>query len=167
MTYRPFLPGYLSEDRTDDRPGMPDTARRLTRIAAMGIIAVDSHSSTGWIRNDFSADPALLAQLPETGVWETGISARAGTNDRTSTFALTGRQVVRFAGHDTRSVGDCSYPVWVIEHERTIERPDRAPSVQLFRQWWAPALGVAIGVTDAAAEGYGPEIPFARIEALP
>ena len=168
MIYRPFLPGLVSEERIDDRPDMPANARRVLRLSALGIIGVDSHGSTAYIRHFFSADPMELGQLPETGVWETDLTAWGGPVDRADVFTATGRHVVRFLGHETRQIGACSYAVWAIEHTRTVRgQPGRPDTVQLFRQWWAPALGVAIGVTDAAREGFGPEVPFARIASVP
>ncbi len=166
MTYRPFLPGLISEERVDDRPDMPDNARRVSRIAAQGIIGVDSQGPTGYVRVFLSADPAGLARLNETGTWETGLTTLAGPVDRSDSTGVTGRQVVRFVEEATRSIGACSYRVWVIEHERTIHRPGRPDAVQRFRQWWSPELGVALGLTDAAGEDFGPEVPFARIAAL-
>lgn len=166
LTYRPLLPGLVAQERIDDRPGMPEVARRLSSIMALGIISIDVHGPGTYLRTYLTADPAGLARLAETGVWQSDLTGIGGTTDRQTSVVQSGRQVIRFLGHETRTIGGCRYAVWALEHSRTVARPDQPDRVQLFRQWWAPALGVAVGVTDPTAEGFGPEVPFARIETL-
>jgi hypothetical protein len=165
LELRPAGPGLIAERRQDDRPDTPEGIRRAERTVALGMIGLEVRGAN-WARVTFGRDLGALGLLGKTLLWESPLTVEVGALGGPATAVSTGRQSVSYLGTVTRRLGGCSYAAWHLEHRRELAIPGRDPALQTFQQWWAPALGVAIGLTDPVPQGLGPDIPFARIEAL-
>lgn len=143
MAYR-FEDGALTSYRADDAAtGLPP--KRETYAHPLAVTLQEMSGRRFELRYD--GDPQSLANLPETGEWQSKVTLVIdGESERNGTVTY------RYLGTGEVHIGACSYPAWQV-----VERIDMGKLQSAFLKEYAPDPGLVLRVTRLDPETGTPQ----------
>lgn len=164
-------PDLIEETRRDTRQGLLQRQSYMVRALHHGMLLADLLQPVPAQMRYASPPPAPQALL-ETGAWQAEAHLVALARGETpETLLSSGDHAMRVLGHGAMAIGGCRYEVIHIEHLRRQTRVGAGSAgmdAMTYHQWYAPGLGISIGLTAGGLDGSPGALPeFTRIRALP